>query len=708
MALDVPPCCRVGLDNPARELWVTEGVKKGDALATAGVVAIALLGVWNWRGTNDKAGKTALPDWEAIAVNERVVYLAFDSDVVEKPAVYSALARLSAFLRSRGATVRVVYLPSALGGAKVGVDDHLAAGGTIDGLRELAEDELRARPEPERAAPKPTSELLRYVANLITRHVHLPGDHELTALCLYVLHTWAISSARVTPYVYVVSPAKRSGKTRLLETLELAVHEPLRAASVTPAALYQSIDRWKPTLMIDEVDAVFSGSRASERTEELRGVLNAGNARGSFVVRGTQEGEPAKFSVFCCKLVAGIDNGRLPDTIRDRSIVVALERAAREEVARLRPADLASDVGRLRAMLGDWSHAHRDRLAEMRSEPIPEISDRLDEAWEPLCAIAELAGGDWPERARAAAVALAGRTEDDSQDLGTALLAALRTMFGEDVHAFASKVACERLNADAEAPFGGMRGGQGINQRALSRLLRPYGIKSRTVRTDDGTSRGYHRDQLAGPWQRYLPATRARTADPPAQPEQTTQATHPNAHGDSDVSDVSDVSDDVPGAARACASSNSRPPGRPADVAGRDAERGSPERAEYLRRCRERHEADLAAGAPTLADPGEAEWLAAFPETAFEVERDVKGSEAAALLGIHHATLDAMRRRGELAPSTDAGAGAGKRWYPMRELRRIKPNVAPPPDVGALTKRESDLAERYRKAWPWLVRGEAR
>ena len=442
MALDVPPCCRAELGNPGRDLFVTEGVRKGDSLASAAVVAVALLGVWSWRGDNGQGGKTALPDWEAVALNERTVYLVFDSDVMEKPSVYAALGRLSRFLKSKGANVRIVYLPSE--GPKVGVDDHLAAGGTIDGLRDLAEDELRARPEPERAAPKPTSELLRYVANLIARHVHLPGHHELTALCLYALHSWAISSARVTPYVYVSSPAKRSGKTRLLETLELVVHEPLRAASVTPAALYQSIDRWSPTLMIDEVDAVFSGSRASERTEELRGVLNAGNARGSFVVRGTQEGEPAKFSVFCAKLLSGIDNGRLPDTIRDRSIVVALERAAREEVARLRPADLASDVGRLRGMLGDWAHAHRDRLAEIRSEPIPEISDRLDEAWEPLRAIAELAGGDWPERARAAAVALAGKTEDDGQDLGTALLAALRVMFGEDVHAIASKVACDR------------------------------------------------------------------------------------------------------------------------------------------------------------------------------------------------------------------------------------------------------------------------
>jgi hypothetical protein len=82
-------------------LFVTEGVKKGDALVSQGLCAIALIGVWNWRGTNEFGGKTALADWEHVALNGRQIYIVFDSDVMLKKEVYSALVRLKAFLESR-------------------------------------------------------------------------------------------------------------------------------------------------------------------------------------------------------------------------------------------------------------------------------------------------------------------------------------------------------------------------------------------------------------------------------------------------------------------------------------------------------------------------------------------------------------------------------------------------------------------------------
>ena len=92
------------------------------------VCCIALLGVWNWRGTNDKGGKTALADWEAIALNDREVFICFDPDVTRKREVWQALDRLRAFLERRSAHVTVLYLPAGADGQKVGLDDYLAAG----------------------------------------------------------------------------------------------------------------------------------------------------------------------------------------------------------------------------------------------------------------------------------------------------------------------------------------------------------------------------------------------------------------------------------------------------------------------------------------------------------------------------------------------------------------------------------------------------
>jgi hypothetical protein len=148
MALDVPPRARPALGDPAVPLFITEGVRKADAAVSRGLCCVALLGVWNWRGTNEQGGKTALADWERIALNGRPVYLVFDSDVMVKPPVHQALARLKAFLEGRGAHVAVIYLPPAGDGAKVGLDDFLAAGHDTAALLALARPELRDPEEP--------------------------------------------------------------------------------------------------------------------------------------------------------------------------------------------------------------------------------------------------------------------------------------------------------------------------------------------------------------------------------------------------------------------------------------------------------------------------------------------------------------------------------------------------------------------------------
>src|SRR5215208_7252334 len=149
MALDVHPFCRDRLGDPKTPLFITEGVKKGDTLVSSGLCAIALIGVWNWRGTNGLGGKTALAEWEYIALNDRKVYIVFGSDVMEKKAVYGALCRLKAFLEQKGAKVLLIYLPTGKDGRKQGVDDYLASDRTLDDLLSFATTELRSPPQEE-------------------------------------------------------------------------------------------------------------------------------------------------------------------------------------------------------------------------------------------------------------------------------------------------------------------------------------------------------------------------------------------------------------------------------------------------------------------------------------------------------------------------------------------------------------------------------
>src|SRR5215217_7178726 len=147
MVLDVHPFCRETLVDPGVPLFVTEGIKKGDALVSRGLCAVALIGVWNWRGTNEHGGKTALAEWEYVALNGRKVYIVFDSDVMEKREVHAALSRLKVFLEHRAARVRLIYLPAGEGGLKQGVDDYLASGRTVNDLLEHATAELKQPPD---------------------------------------------------------------------------------------------------------------------------------------------------------------------------------------------------------------------------------------------------------------------------------------------------------------------------------------------------------------------------------------------------------------------------------------------------------------------------------------------------------------------------------------------------------------------------------
>ena len=154
MTIDVHPMVRKKMGDVSIPLLITEGIKKGDAAISHGLCAIALLGVWNFRGTNEYGGKTVLADWEHIALNERRVYVCYDSDVMEKKEVFSALVRFKAFLESRGADVRIIYLPHGEDGRKMGLDDFLALGKTSDDLLRLATSDLR---QPVHSAEEETS-----------------------------------------------------------------------------------------------------------------------------------------------------------------------------------------------------------------------------------------------------------------------------------------------------------------------------------------------------------------------------------------------------------------------------------------------------------------------------------------------------------------------------------------------------------------------
>jgi hypothetical protein len=195
MALDVPPAARSPLGDPSRPLIITEGARKADAAVSQGLCCISLLGVFNFRGSNEQGGTTVLPDWEYIALNERKTYICFDSDVMEKMEVHVALARLGAVLKSRKAQVAYVYLPGGEGGCKVGLDDYLADGHTVDDLLSLATSEAR-KPEGGftlRAEPSKATLLIDSAENI--KLFHAPDGTPYASFPVRSHHeTWPVRS----------------------------------------------------------------------------------------------------------------------------------------------------------------------------------------------------------------------------------------------------------------------------------------------------------------------------------------------------------------------------------------------------------------------------------------------------------------------------------------------------------------------------------
>jgi hypothetical protein len=395
-------------------------------------------------------------------------------------------------------------------------------------------------PTPEAPASDPPpdvdgAELLADIRGLITRFMVLPSDAATDTLALWTLHTWTMEAWSATPYLHVRSPVKRAGKTRLLDVLELVCRNAMRASSITAAAVFQLIEAKRPTLLIDETDRIFKAK--TEMADALVGVLNDGYRPNGVAVRGTQSGEPKTFSTWCAKVLAGIENSSLPDTVADRCIVISLERKLKSDcVERFHERDVAALGADIRDRCAAWAHHHAEALAAYRIETIEAISDRAEDIWEPLFAIADEAGGDWPARAHAACLALAGEESGDQSE-AIMLLTDIRTAFADD-ETISTEALLRSLNANDESPWGARRNGLGLDPRGLARLLRPFRtweglpIKPKRARLGASTVRGYQIDQFSDVFARYLEHA-------PHAP----QAPRASADGESGVADVADVAD---------------------------------------------------------------------------------------------------------------------------------------------------------------------
>jgi len=448
--LDCPPRCQKIIGNPQVPLWITEGSKKADALASKGACAISVSGVWGFKGKNQFGGITFLTDWDYIALKGRTVYLAFDSDIVTKEPVRKALEHIGEHLRRKGAAVHIIQLPQLEGQTKTGIDDYLLSYSLQDAERlagdftvEEAEDknrfvsgfvlldgtvgEMVVSSDDERSfmivanglvrkayqyeTPKvtylPTNDLLvgevvhfastavpydsqgllfQDIRSFVHRYLELQPDFE-EITSLYVLLTWVYEFAPSIPYLRVIGDWG-TGKTRFLQVAGAICFRPIFASgATTPAPIFRILEQFRGTLVLDEADF-----RDSASWSEMVKLLNNGYRPGMPVLRADKENGkwyPRSYQVFGPKLIST----RFPfkdEALESRCLTSEMLPLTRDDIPRVLPPSFDNEVNDLRAKLLTFRLANLTRLKgkTFGNELLePNLQPRLQEILIPLKAM---------------------------------------------------------------------------------------------------------------------------------------------------------------------------------------------------------------------------------------------------------------------------------------------------------------------------------
>ena len=349
--------------------------------------------------------------------------------------------------------------------------------------------------------------LLDELAALIQLYVAMP-EGGASAVAVWALYTWCFEAFGVCPNLMVTAPERESGKTRVSELLSWMVPRPKPVSDASAAAIIRGIERDRPTLLIDEAQHFLK----RRFDDPIRGVLLAGFARRFAYVERCEgeQNESRLFSTFAPKAMNGRNLIGVDDMLTSRSAVIPMTRTHRR-MPNLR-ADRDPVGEELRRKCARWSD---DRLAALKcAEPdMGHLYGRNADVWRPMFAVADEAGGNWPELIRQAAASLASLTKavSDGETLGVQLLGDTREVF--ETRGYPDEILTsdldEALNAMTERPWPTLSNGKPMTAQRRGRLLSNYGIRVTKIRRSERTGNAYKRTSFEEAWQAWLPTSSA-------------------------------------------------------------------------------------------------------------------------------------------------------------------------------------------------------
>lgn len=340
------------------------------------------------------------------------------------------------------------------------------------------------------------------------------------AATLWCAFTWYVDVVQVAPLAVITAPEKRCGKSQLLTLIGRLSRRPLVASNISSSAMFRVIEAHAPTLLIDEADSFF------KENEELRGVINSGHTRQSaYVIRNVgDDHEPRQFSTWGAKAISGI--GHLSETMMDRAVILELRRKLpTESVQRLRHAEPRLFTT-LAAKLARFAEDGAATIERARPTLPEALNDRAQDNWEPLLAIADYAGGEWPHLARSTALKLSG-VEQEAVSLSAELLADIKEVFEQKQvsRMFVSDLLATLVSDDLKS-WATYNRGRPMSPKQLARRLGEYGISSKQIRMGYDNKKGYELDGFLDAFDRYLTSS----PDTPLPPETSIQS-EPNPIG---------------------------------------------------------------------------------------------------------------------------------------------------------------------------------
>lgn len=354
------------------------------------------------------------------------------------------------------------------------------------------EDEIGVIESPP-IAPTDLSLLLDDMVAYLGRYI-ATGDENLMAMALWALHVFVHDAAPNSALLWLSSPVKRCGKTTALKAVSRLVPKPIITSNISVAGMLDLIESDKPTFLIDEME------HALKATSQLHGILNLGHAKDGFMIR-----KGMRRSTWAPKVIALI--GELPDTLADRSIRIALRRRLpTEQVERFKSSD-AAEAADLQARCRAWATDLVLKALEDADPPIPtELSDRAQDNWRPLIAIADTAGGAWPEKARKAAVAVSGQQEIEMPSPSILILQAARDLLAakeSSPNVVVTHISSREL-AEEAAAVGASNGPIEGRMIRIARILAGLGVHRTTYRDGGKTAKGFPREALMDAFKRFL------------------------------------------------------------------------------------------------------------------------------------------------------------------------------------------------------------